>query len=100
MWVAIPHHEDAVPFDGPDGMNLRWLSSDQVEVPAELLADQLATITEVPESSFAWAGGEVVAMRKVKEVLADRFAPGAFDVDGYWRRGHTDYDHHKPLEDD
>ena len=53
-----------------------------------------------PHDVFVWAAGEAGAMRSVREALRDAGLPRyAMDVDGYWRIGTANLDHHAERAD-
>jgi len=53
------------------------------------------------DDTYAWFAGEAGALRAVRRHLRDEAGLGAdrVEVDGYWRRGVADHDHHQPVED-
>lgn len=54
-----------------------------------------------PDDIFVWAAGEAGAMRAVRRVLRESDLPRhAFDVDGYWRQGVANLDHHAVDDED
>ena len=53
-----------------------------------------------PHDVFVWAAGEAGAMRSVRGALRDAGLPRyAMDVDGYWRIGTANLDHHAERAD-
>lgn len=50
---------------------------------------------------FAWAAGEAGQLRIIRRMLRTESGLNAdqWDVDGYWRRGVSNFDHHEPIED-
>ncbi len=50
---------------------------------------------------FAWVSGEATMLRDVRRyLLADGgFDRSRLDVNGHWKRGTSDFDHHEPIEE-
>ena len=83
-------------------VTVHWLHRDGVPAgEAALLHDALAAMTLPPGRGFVWVAGEAGALRPVRRTLRarDDLASRDLDVDGYWRRGVVNHDHHAPAED-
>jgi NADPH-dependent ferric siderophore reductase len=83
-------------------VTVHWLHRDGVPAgEAALLHDALAAVTLPPGRGFVWVAGEAGALRPVRRMLRARpdVCPRHLDVDGYWRRGVVNHDHHAPAED-
>ena len=53
-----------------------------------------------PRDVFVWAAGEAGVMKSVRGALREQGVPRhAFDIDGYWRTGTADLDHHAVSDD-
>lgn len=65
-----------------------------------LLEDALAEVTLPPGRGFVWVAGEAGTLRPVRRALRARpgLDPRCVDVDGYWRRGVVNHDHHAPAD--
>lgn len=65
-----------------------------------LLADALRGIELPAGEGYCWAAGEATALKPVRRYLRrERGLPAAHvDVDGYWRRGVVNLDHHGDPE--
>lgn len=93
---------------GDDGDRVETEASEMIDwvtgqgTPGDALAPALADMDAPPSDTFVWAAGEVEAMRSVRDQLRDVWGlePAQWKVDGYWRRGRSDYDHHAALDDD
>ncbi|WP_040168099.1 siderophore-interacting protein [Microbacterium gorillae] len=89
---------------GDDGA---WVS-DYLGAPEDLRvlgrsADEvIAVLTElgVAEDTFVWAAGEATELIPVRRYLRRELGlpKEQVSVDGYWRRGAADFDHHAPLD--
>ncbi|MDF2980112.1 MAG: Siderophore-interacting protein, partial [Actinomycetospora sp.] len=83
-------------------VTVHWLHRDGVPAgEAALLHDALAAVTLPPGRGFVWVAGEAGALRPVRRMLRARpdVCSRHLDVDGYWRRGVVNHDHHAPAED-
>ncbi|GAA3720879.1 NADPH-dependent ferric siderophore reductase [Spinactinospora alkalitolerans] len=87
--------------DAPAGASVTWLHRDGAEAGGTGLLERAIRDLRVPEGEcFVWVAGEATALRPVRRLLKERgFVKGrSMDVDGYWRRGTSNLDHHE--EDD
>lgn len=99
--VLVAGHgpEDEIPIESRARIVTHWIHSSD-PVPADQLTAGLDLIDFTRPDLYIWAAGEVLALRSVRDRLRDEFAlSGEYvGVDGYWRRGQADYDHHTPLD--
>ena len=66
---------------------------------AQDVSDALRT-SPAPRDVFVWAAGEAGVMKSVRGALREQGVPRhAFDIDGYWRTGTADLDHHAVSDD-
>lgn len=71
--------------------------------PALFAAEVVDALLASPaqDDVFVWAAGEADSMRAVRRVLRESgLSKDAFDVDGYWRQGVANLDHHTLDEED
>ncbi|GAA0430832.1 siderophore-interacting protein [Actinoplanes capillaceus] len=83
-------------------VTLTWLHRNGAEPGATTLLLDAITATELPPGDgFAWIAGEATTLKPIRRHLRDdRALPSdAIDVDGYWKRGIQNLDHHAPDED-
>lgn len=98
--VAVYEPGDVIELEGAGTVTSHWVHAEPPNVPADVLADRVAELDIAAPSTFVWAAGEVVAMRRIRDVLQATLGETQFGVDGYWRREHANYDHHLPLDAD
>jgi NADPH-dependent ferric siderophore reductase len=81
------------------GRTVRWATA-QGGDPEPLLA-ALRDVDRPQGRGFAWAAGEATVLRDVRRWLLDEagFDRDRVDVNGHWRRGTTDFDHHAEIEE-
>lgn len=84
-----------------DSHQLKWVTRGTDGIAADALVSALVEQPRPDGDSFIWAAGEVIAMRAVRDHLRDAWMlrPEEFQVDGYWRRDESGYDHHRPMDD-
>ena len=60
----------------------------------------LAGLAPIDESTFVWAAGEATQLVPIRRHLRRELGlpKEQVVVDGYWRRGAADFDHHAPLD--
>ncbi|MEU5691910.1 siderophore-interacting protein [Actinosynnema sp. NPDC020468] len=82
-------------------VRLTWLYRDGAEAGSTtLLHDAIAALVLPEGSGFAWVAGEANSLKPIRRLLRDeRGLPReSIDVDGYWKRGEENFDHHAPAE--
>ena len=74
---------------------------DFVVTTAEELVGVVAGL-EFDEDTYVWAAGEATSLIPLRRWLRENRRRESFHVEGYWRRGVANHDHHAPLggEDD
>ena len=95
--VAGPAEEQ--PLGPRDGLDLRWLH--RTAGPG-LLERAVREVELPPGDGYVWIAGEATGLVAVRRHLRrERGLPAhRVHVDGYWRRGTADHDHHAPVEED
>ncbi|NLF04102.1 MAG: siderophore-interacting protein [Actinomycetales bacterium] len=83
------------------GVEVRWLHrGDAAPGASSVLAEAFAELGAIDADTFVWVGGEATSLVPVRRHLRrDLGLPAAqAEVQGYWRRGVGDYDHHAPID--
>lgn len=96
--VAARSDDDVVEFRCNQPTWLLWLTD--LSVPeADHLPLALEGLKLYSRDTFAWAAGEAVAMRAIRQVLLGHHGLPAEQVrvTGYWRREQPDFDYEAPL---
>ncbi|NMR20907.1 siderophore-interacting protein [Cellulomonas fimi] len=77
-----------------------WLVRDGAPGTSRVLDEAIRAHGPIGARTFVWAGGEAGSLvgvrRHLRRVL--ELAPHQVQVQGYWRRGTADFDHHAPLD--
>ena len=90
-------------LDAPEGAEITWLHRNGAAPGTTDLLLRALEQTEFPKGRvFVWAGGEADALKPIRRLLKERgLVRGRdFEVDGYWRRGVSNLDHHAADDDD
>jgi NADPH-dependent ferric siderophore reductase len=76
-----------------------WIVEPNADARAEAMLNVLS-ILELPHNGFVWAAGEATSLVPVRRYLRREigFDKSRAIVDGYWRRGISNLDHHAPLD--
>lgn len=80
-------------------VSLRWLYRDGAAAGG---LERAVRDTELPSGDgFVWVAGEAGAVKPIRRFLRDelRLDPARFEVDGYWKRGVANHDHHEVEEE-
>ncbi|MEV6599792.1 siderophore-interacting protein [Actinoplanes sp. NPDC051346] len=82
-------------------VSLTWLHRDGAEPgTTSLLFDAIAAAELPSGDGFAWVAGEATTLKPIRRHLRGLgLHPETVDVDGYWKRGVENLDHHAPDED-
>ena len=83
------------------GAEVRWLHRGSAAPGAStVLADALTELDTIDEDTFVWAAGEAGSLIPVRRRLRRELGLPAVqtEVQGYWRRGVGDFDHHEPID--
>ncbi|GAA3728757.1 siderophore-interacting protein [Salinactinospora qingdaonensis] len=89
-------------IDAPAGASITWLHRDGAEPGTTDLLERAVRGLTLPEGEgFVWVAGEASCLKNIRRYLKESgFERGrTADVDGYWRRGTVNLDHHAPPED-
>lgn len=83
------------------GAEVRWLHrGDAAPGASAVLAEAFAELGVIDDDTFVWVGGEAGSLIPVRHRLRRELGLPAtqVEVQGYWRRGVGDYDHHAPID--
>ncbi|MDQ2624569.1 MAG: siderophore-interacting protein, partial [Actinomycetota bacterium] len=84
-----------------EGVRLRWLHrGDAAPGASTVLLDAFIELGQVDADTFVWVAGEAGSLVPVRRYLRRELGLPAnqVEVQGYWRRGVGDYDHHDPID--
>ncbi|OZM71238.1 NADPH-dependent ferric siderophore reductase [Amycolatopsis antarctica] len=105
--VADPAEEQRLTVGAGVDLDLRWVHRDTAPVEADHgsaleTAVRRIDLPEDPDALYAFAAGEAGTMKPIRRYLRNELGlPGRQTcVDGYWKRGTADHDHHTSEPDD
>lgn len=102
-FIEVAGPEEEQELDLPERASVTWLHRGEREPGTTDLLKRSVEALEPPEGNgFAWAAGEADALKPIRRLFKERgFVKNeSFEVDGYWRRGTVNLDHHQEGEDD
>ncbi|MCC4908498.1 siderophore-interacting protein [Microbacterium sp. cx-59] len=86
--VEVPSAEDALEFDRPAGVDVRWLVRDAETVPGTLALAEVRTVPLAQPDVHAFVVGEQALATGGRRALVERGVPkDAIGFVGYWRVG-------------
>lgn len=103
VWVEVADAAEEQPLPSAARVELTWLHRDAAPAGGgSLLADAVTGYPLPPGDGFVWVAGEAGALKPIRRHLrAHPTLPrDAWVVDGYWKRGESNFDHHTPQDDD
>jgi NADPH-dependent ferric siderophore reductase len=76
--------------------SVEWLY--RIDGPGQL--EEAVRSVTVPPNAYVWAAGEASSLVPVRRYLKNELElrPDQFEVQGYWKRGVVNRDHHDPLD--
>ncbi|MBB6122112.1 siderophore-interacting protein [Nocardiopsis algeriensis] len=89
-------------LDAPAGARITWLHRGDAQPGSTDLLLEAFRALELPQGDgFVYAAGEADTLKPIRRLLKERgFVRNATcEVDGYWRRGTTNLDHHQEEDD-
>ncbi|TDQ54290.1 siderophore-interacting protein [Actinorugispora endophytica] len=101
-FLEVADEAEEQPLEAGPRARVAWLHRGDAEPgTTDLLERALRDLELPPGDGFVWAGGEALTLKPVRRALKERgFVRGrTCVVDGYWRRGVVNLDHHEEDED-
>ena len=98
--VEIDDADERQELVGDAGIEVRYLY--RTPDGGSRLERALRELSLPTEDYFVWAAGEAGMLKGIRRYFRTELGrpKETVHVDGYWRRGVTDFDHHAPIEDD
>ncbi|MBV2363765.1 siderophore-interacting protein [Streptomonospora nanhaiensis] len=101
-FLEVADSGEELKLDTPDDTALTWLHRGGAAPGTTDLLERAIRGARLPEGrGFAWCAGEATTLKPIRRHLKERGFERrtGFDVDGYWRRGTSNHDHHADEED-
>lgn len=100
-FVEVADPGERIELTHPPSARLTWVCREggPREAPTDLFT-AIRGFTPPTGRGFAWVAGEAGALRDIRRYLRQDLGlhRDSMDVDGYWRRGEVNFDHHAPQE--
>ncbi len=99
-FVEVADEAEQQPLESTADVRLTWLHRNGSPAGTELLHDAIAALVLPEGDGFVWVAGEAGALKSIRRHLRDERAlpRESYDVDGYWKRGQENFDHHTEDE--
>ncbi|MGW4379735.1 siderophore-interacting protein [Kitasatospora sp. NPDC004531] len=97
-FVEVPGPADEQPLPTRTDATVHWLHRGDAAPGTTDLLERAIRAAQLPDGlGFAWVAGEALTLRPIRRHLReDRgLTRHQVDVDGYWRRGTANHDHHQ-----
>jgi NADPH-dependent ferric siderophore reductase len=97
VFVEVQDEGDVLPLASAAKADVTWLlREDRAPGTTSLLADAVRGLDLPAGNGFVWVAGESLSIKPLRRYLKNEVGLGRdnFDVDGYWRKGVADHDHH------
>ena len=101
--VEVADAAEELPLGTAANLWVTWRHRDGAEPGTSTALEQaIRAFTPPAGDGFAFVAGEAGTLAPIRRYLRDELglARDRFEVDGYWRRGVVNHDHHAPVEDD
>lgn len=96
-YVEVQDAGDEIAIDTAADLDLRWLHRGSAQPGTTDLLEQAVRGRALPEGDgFVWVAGESMSIKPLRRYLSRELGldRDSWDVDGYWRRGAANHDHH------
>ncbi|GJF28421.1 siderophore-interacting protein [Kitasatospora sp. NE20-6] len=97
-FAEVPGPADEQHFETATDLTLTWLHRGDAAPGSTDLLERAVRAAELPGGTgFAWVAGEANSLRPIRRHLRNERGLGKdqVDVDGYWKRGVVNHDHHE-----
>ncbi|PSK98142.1 NADPH-dependent ferric siderophore reductase [Murinocardiopsis flavida] len=97
-FLEVADSGEEQPIDAPAGAAVTWLHRGTAAPGTTGILEAAVRALPLPEGDgFAWAAGEALSLKPIRRHFKDLgFAKDdGYEVDGYWRRGTVNLDHHE-----
>ncbi|WP_405020639.1 siderophore-interacting protein [Kitasatospora sp. NBC_00070] len=97
-FAEVPGADDEQEFRTVTDLDLTWLHRGSAPAGSTDLLERAIRAAELPTGlGFAWIAGEATTLKPIRRHLRGERGLGKeqVDVDGYWKRGVANHDHHE-----
>ncbi|GED04894.1 siderophore-interacting protein [Glutamicibacter uratoxydans] len=96
-FVEVNDGADEIELHSPADLTVTWLHRNGAPAGGTDLLEQAVKSQQLPSGEgFVWVAGESMSIKPLRRYLKNDLGLDRdnWDVDGYWRRGQADHDHH------
>ncbi|GAB3458208.1 siderophore-interacting protein [Kineococcus endophyticus] len=97
-FVEVSDAADEIPLASAADLDLHWLHRGAAPAGTTTLLVDALRAAELPAGTgYVWVAGEAISIKPARRYLSRdlRLDRDSYDVDGYWRRGTRNHDHHE-----
>lgn len=102
-YVEVQDERGEIALDSPADLTVHWLHRGSAPAGSTTLLEDAVRAHPLPQGDgFCWVAGESMSIKPLRRYLSREVGldRDSWDVDGYWRRGIANHDHHTEPEDD
>lgn len=102
-FVEVQDARDEIELPTRAALDLRWLHRGDAAPGTTTLLEDAVRAHDLPSGDgFVWVAGESLAIKPLRRHLSRErgLHRDSWDVDGYWRRGAANHDHHTEDDDE
>lgn len=96
-FIEVQDEHDEIVLSSPADLQVSWLHRGNRPAGTSNLLETAVRSLALPEGEgFIWVAGESISIKPLRRYLKNELGLDRdnWDVDGYWRRGQADHDHH------
>lgn len=97
-YVEVQDADDEISLESAADLTVHWLHRGEREPGTTTLLADAVMVHEFPDrDGYVWAAGEAIGIKPLRSYSGRGmgFVPENWKVDGYWRLGVADHDHHQ-----
>ncbi len=102
-FVEVQDADDEIAIETAADLDLRWLHRGTAQPGTSDLLERALRAHDLPAGDgFVWVAGESMSIKPLRRYLSRELGldRDSWDVDGYWRRGAANHDHHDEPDAD
>ncbi|MFI0416720.1 siderophore-interacting protein [Spongiactinospora sp. 9N601] len=102
-FAEVPDAREEQRIDSAADVTLTWLHRNGAAPgTGDLLEKAIRGVERPAGEGFVWVAGEAGALKPIRRYVRQEFGlpPDRIDVDGYWKRGVENLDHHEEDDED
>mgnify|MGYP002720597845 CR=1 FL=1 len=103
-YVEVRDENSEIEIESRADLRVHWLHRGDAPAGTTDLIEQAIRAHPIPSEGdgFVWVAGEALSIKPLRRYLSRELGldRDSWDVDGYWRRGTSNHDHHEEPDED